>query len=47
MRNESPNRVTVLERPTSSAGVLEGRFRRSTSLDESDACRRRVARSLA
>jgi RNA polymerase sigma-70 factor, ECF subfamily len=47
MRNESPNRVTVLERPTSSAGVLEGRFRRSTSLDESDACRRRVARAIA
>ena len=47
MRNESPNRVTVLERPTSSAGVLEGRVRRSTSLDESDACRRRVARAIA
>jgi RNA polymerase sigma-70 factor, ECF subfamily len=47
MRNESPNRVTVLERPTSSAGVLEGRFRRSTSMDESDACRRRVARAIA
>ena len=47
MRNESPTRVTVLERPTSSAGVLEGRFRRSTSLDESDACRRRVARAIA
>jgi RNA polymerase sigma-70 factor, ECF subfamily len=26
-----------------SAGVLTGRFRRSTSMDESDACRRRVA----
>ena len=47
MRNESPTRLTVLERPTSSAGVLEGRFRRSTSLDESDACRRRVARAIA
>jgi RNA polymerase sigma-70 factor (ECF subfamily) len=47
MRNESPSRVTVLDRPTSSAGVLQGRFRRSTSLDESDACRRRVARAIA
>ena len=47
MRNESPTRVAVLERPTSSAGVLQGRFRRSTSLDESDACRRRVARAIA
>jgi RNA polymerase sigma-70 factor (ECF subfamily) len=44
MRKESPSRV---ERPTSSAGVLQGRFRRSTSLDESDACRRRVARAIA
>ena len=47
MRNESPTRVAVLERPTSSAGVLQGKFRRSTSLDESDACRRRVARAIA
>jgi len=29
-----------------SAGVRSGRFRRSTSLDESDACRRRVARAV-
>ena len=47
MRNESPTRIAVLERPTSSAGVLQGRFRRSTSLDESDECRRRVARAIA
>ena len=47
MRNESPSRVTMQERPTSSAGVLQGRFRRSTSLDESEACRRRVARAIA
>jgi RNA polymerase sigma-70 factor (ECF subfamily) len=47
MRNESPARVAVLERHTSSAGVLQGHFRRSTSLDESDACRRRVARAIA
>ena len=47
MRTESPARVTVPDRPTSSAGVLQGRFRRSTSLDESDACRRRVARAIA
>jgi RNA polymerase sigma-70 factor (ECF subfamily) len=47
MRTESPARVTVVDRPTSSAGVLQGRFRRSTSLDESDACRRRVARAIA
>jgi RNA polymerase sigma-70 factor (ECF subfamily) len=31
----------------SSAGVLSGRFRRSTNLDESDACRRRVALAVA
>lgn len=30
-----------------SAGVLSGRFRRSTSLDESDGCRRRVALAVA
>jgi RNA polymerase sigma-70 factor (ECF subfamily) len=30
-----------------SAGVLAGKFRRSTTLDESDACRRRVARAVA
>jgi RNA polymerase sigma-70 factor (ECF subfamily) len=30
-----------------SAGVLSGRFRRSTSLDESEICRRRVARAIA
>jgi RNA polymerase sigma-70 factor (ECF subfamily) len=30
-----------------SAGVLSGHFRRSTSLDESDACRRRVALAVA
>jgi RNA polymerase sigma-70 factor (ECF subfamily) len=30
-----------------SAGVLSGRFRRSTSLDESELCRRRVARAVA
>jgi RNA polymerase sigma-70 factor, ECF subfamily len=47
MRNESPARVTVLDRPTSSAGVLKGHFQRSTNLDESDACRRRVARAIA
>ena len=47
MRNDSPTRIAVLERPTSSAGVLHGHFRRSTSLDESDACRRRVARAIA
>ena len=47
MRNESPSPVTVLDRPTSSAGVLKGKFQRSTSLDESDACRRRVARAIA
>jgi RNA polymerase sigma-70 factor, ECF subfamily len=30
-----------------SAGVLSGRFRRSTSLDETEVCRRRVARAVA
>jgi RNA polymerase sigma-70 factor (ECF subfamily) len=30
-----------------SAGVLSGRFRRSTSFDESDTCRRRVALAVA
>ena len=30
-----------------SAGVLSGRFRRSTSLDESELCRRRVALAVA
>ena len=30
-----------------SAGVLSGRFRRSTSLDESDTCRRHVALAVA
>jgi len=30
-----------------SAGVLSARFRRSTSVDESDLCRRRVARAVA
>jgi RNA polymerase sigma-70 factor, ECF subfamily len=30
-----------------SAGVLSGHFRRSTSMDESDACRRRVALAVA
>src|SRR3954465_13771604 len=29
-----------------SAGVLSGKFRRSTSLDESEICRRRVARAV-
>ena len=47
MRTESPARASMPDRPTSSAGVLQGRFRRSTSLDESDACRRRVARAIA
>lgn len=46
MRNEFPDRVIPLDRPTSSAGVLTGRFRRSTRLDESDACRRRVALAI-
>jgi len=31
----------------SSSGVLSGRFRRSTSLDESEVCRRRVAAAIA
>jgi len=31
----------------SSSGVLTGRFRRSTSLDESEGCRRRVAAAVA
>ena len=30
-----------------SSGVLSGRFRRSTSIDESDMCRRRVATAVA
>jgi RNA polymerase sigma-70 factor (ECF subfamily) len=30
-----------------SAGVLSGRFRRSTSMDESDTCRRHVAQAVA
>jgi RNA polymerase sigma-70 factor, ECF subfamily len=31
----------------SSSGVLSGRFRRSTSIDESEVCRRRVAAAVA
>jgi RNA polymerase sigma-70 factor (ECF subfamily) len=34
-------------REQDSAGVLSGRFRRSSSLDESESCRRRVARAIA
>ena len=34
-------------REQGSAGVLSGRFRRSSSLDESDTCRRRVSRAIA
>jgi RNA polymerase sigma-70 factor (ECF subfamily) len=52
MRNEFQARVGVLDRnelsrtEQSSAGVLSGRFRRSTSLDESELCRRRVALAI-
>jgi RNA polymerase sigma-70 factor (ECF subfamily) len=46
MRNEL--RVVGLNHAEDvSAGVKSGRFRRSTSLDESDACRRRVERAVA
>jgi RNA polymerase sigma-70 factor (ECF subfamily) len=41
MRNEFHAGLNHAE--DGSAGVLTGRFRRSTSMDESDACRRRVA----
>ena len=34
-------------REQGSAGVLSGRFRRASSLDESDPCRRRVSRAIA
>jgi RNA polymerase sigma-70 factor (ECF subfamily) len=44
MRNELPANVAVLNE---SAGVLNGHFRRSTSLDESETCRRRVSRAIA
>jgi len=59
MRNEFPSPVTALHQPTrgnvnrlnhaedGSAGVLTGRFRRSTSMDESYTCRRRVALAIA
>jgi RNA polymerase sigma-70 factor (ECF subfamily) len=56
-RAASPRRVDAAQSQTDtvglshaengSAGVLMGRFRRSTLLDESDACRRRVARAVA
>jgi RNA polymerase sigma-70 factor (ECF subfamily) len=53
MSNEVRARADVLDRTAlnhaeqGSAGVLSGRFRRSSSLDESETCRRRVSRAIA
>jgi RNA polymerase sigma-70 factor (ECF subfamily) len=53
MRNELRARADVRDRRAlnhaeqGSAGVLSGRFRRSTNLDESEVCRRRVSRAIA
>lgn len=41
------NTATLHHAEDGSAGVLSGRFVRSTSLDESETCRRRVARAVA
>jgi RNA polymerase sigma-70 factor, ECF subfamily len=41
------NTVRLLHAEQDSSGVLSGRFRRSTSLDESELCRRRVGRAVA
>jgi RNA polymerase sigma-70 factor (ECF subfamily) len=45
MQHETTIRLNHAE--DGSAGVLYGRFRRSTSLDESETCRRRVAQAVA
>jgi RNA polymerase sigma-70 factor (ECF subfamily) len=53
MRNELRARADARDRRAlnhaeqGSAGVLSGRFRRSTNLDESEVCRRRVSRAIA
>jgi RNA polymerase sigma-70 factor (ECF subfamily) len=54
MRNEQRARVDMPDSRAGlnhaeqgSAGVLSGRFRRSTSLDESETCRRHVAQAIA
>ena len=47
MPNGLGNREALSHAEYGAAGVLSGRFRRSTTLDESEACRRRVAHAVA